>query len=60
MTMPTLIVRASEGYVADDEVTAGRIARMKNASMKTVSGVHHLHVEKPQEIAAAVRELFAM
>lgn len=60
MTMPVLVVRAADGYVPEGETTDGRLARMKNARMKTIAATHHVHVEHPREVQAAVREVLAM
>lgn len=60
MTMPVLVLRAADGYVPEGETTEGRLAQMRHASMRTIPGGHHLHVEDPREVAAAVREILAV
>ena len=57
MTMPVRVLRAAEGYVPEGETTERRLAAMKRSAMKTVPGGHHLHVESPQVVAAAVRDM---
>ncbi|HEY4219986.1 MAG TPA: alpha/beta fold hydrolase [Myxococcota bacterium] len=57
MTMPVLLLRASNGYVAEGEPTTTRLAAMRQATMRTVSGGHHLHVERARDVAAAVRDV---
>lgn len=51
---PVTLVRASEGYVADDDVLRARVAALR-AEVLTVPGPHHLHVEDPTRVAAVVR-----
>jgi pimeloyl-ACP methyl ester carboxylesterase len=60
MTMPVLVVRAEDGYVPEGSTTEGRLSRMARASMRTIPGGHHVHVEAPQAVAAAVREALAI
>jgi pimeloyl-ACP methyl ester carboxylesterase len=60
MTMPVLVLRASDGYVPEGETTDGRLSEMRQAKMRTLSGPHHLHVDRPHDVAVAVRELLAI
>lgn len=57
MTMPVRVLRAAEGYVPEGETTAARLAAMKRSAMKTIPGGHHLHVEAPEAVAVAVRDV---
>lgn len=57
MTMPVRVLRAADGYVPEGETTERRLAAMKRSAMKTVPGGHHLHVESPAVVAAAVRDM---
>lgn len=51
------VLRAEHGYLPDDPVVAERLAALR-AELETVAGApHHLHVERPEVIAAAVRGL---
>lgn len=58
MTMPVVVVRATNGYVPDGSTTDARVAAMKHGRVRTVDGGHHLHVEHPRDLAAAVRSAF--
>lgn len=60
MTMPVLVLRAADGYVPEGETTEGRLAQMPRATMRTLPGTHHMHVEQPHQVAAAVREVLAI
>jgi len=52
------ILRAEHGYVSEEELTRGRVAGIADGAIATVRGVgHQLHVERPEEVAAAVRSL---
>lgn len=57
MTMPVRVLRAAAGYVPEGEMTEARLCAMKRASVKTVPGGHHLHVEAPDQVAVAARAL---
>jgi pimeloyl-ACP methyl ester carboxylesterase len=59
MTMPVRVLRAADGYVPEGETTSLRLAAMKRSAMKTIPGGHHLHVEDPAAVAAAVRDMLA-
>ena len=57
MSMPVRVLRAADGYVPEGGITQERLAAMQRAALKTVPGGHHLHVESPAFVAAAVRDL---
>jgi pimeloyl-ACP methyl ester carboxylesterase len=57
MTMPVRVLRAADGYVPEGETTEGRLRAMKRSAMKTIPGGHHLHVEAPDAVALAVRDI---
>ncbi len=59
MRMPVLVLRASDGYVPEGETTDARLAAMKQARLQTLKGAHHLHVERPADVAGAIRALLA-
>jgi pimeloyl-ACP methyl ester carboxylesterase len=49
------LVRASDGYVVEGETTDARVAAMK-ATTHVLAGPHHLHVEKPLELARIIAD----
>jgi pimeloyl-ACP methyl ester carboxylesterase len=55
VTAPTVIVRASDGYVPEGETLDARLRALR-ATLVQLEGPHHLHVEKPAEVAAIVRQ----
>jgi pimeloyl-ACP methyl ester carboxylesterase len=58
ITARVRILRGEHGYVSVDERNRSRIERLADGAMRTVAGVgHQLHVERPDEVAAAVRSL---
>jgi pimeloyl-ACP methyl ester carboxylesterase len=59
LTMPVVVVRATDGYVSADAPTPERLAAMKSARMIEVTGGHHLHVDQPTSIADVVCDLLA-
>jgi pimeloyl-ACP methyl ester carboxylesterase len=56
---PTLMIRATEGLWSDSEWLQRRIAAVKDVRMVTLPGTHHLHLEDPEPVAAALREFLA-
>ncbi len=58
VTADVVLLRARAGYVGDDEQSAARLAALR-ATKVEVDGGHHLHVERPEVIADAVRALLA-
>jgi pimeloyl-ACP methyl ester carboxylesterase len=61
ITAPVHVLRAADGYVPEGEPATMRVAAMGDGRMTTVEGVpHHMHVERPEAIADAVREMLAV
>lgn len=55
---PVRVLRAEDGYVPDGEPVTSRLLAMGDARLETLAGQsHHLHVDAPDEVARAVREL---
>lgn len=51
-TMPTLVVSASEGLLMNNESLLNRrLAFLPQARHESFSGGHHIHLEKPTEVA---------
>jgi pimeloyl-ACP methyl ester carboxylesterase len=58
ITAKVRILRAEHGYVSKGELARGRVARISDGATAIVRGAgHQLHVERPEEVAAAVRSL---
>ncbi len=52
---PVLVVRATDGYLADEEALRARLSRVARAEVAAVEGApHHLHLERPHDVAALV------
>jgi pimeloyl-ACP methyl ester carboxylesterase len=55
MKMPVLVLRAEHGYVPEGEPVQSRVDAMARAHVKTLAGMHHhIHVDAPEAVAAAV------
>lgn len=53
---PGLLVMAEDGMVANRERTAARITAFPDLEVVTLPGQHHLHMDTPATVAAAVNE----
>ncbi len=53
---PTLLILAREGQVITREVTHQRIARFRDIHVEDLPGQHHLHMDDPEPVAAAIRD----
>jgi pimeloyl-ACP methyl ester carboxylesterase len=49
------IIRGSNGMVLGDEVMNARVAALKNPRVAVVEGGHHVHLDRPREVAEWVR-----
>lgn len=56
---PVLLVRASEGFPFAPKAESARVAALRDAVVVELPGSHHLHLDTPEPVAAAIRELFA-
>lgn len=56
VTGDVVLLRAKDGYVPDDDAVAARVAALR-AKRIDVEGGHHLHVERPEVVARALRDL---
>lgn len=54
ITCPTLAVVADEGYLAGRDSTDERLACIKHLETSILPGNHHLHMDTPEPIAAAI------
>lgn len=51
---PTMIVRASRGWPVDPAMEAARVAAIRGVTVARVDGGHHVHLDHPEAVAAAV------
>ena len=51
---PTLLIRASNGYKVNEDAFQKRIEAVKNINVETLSGGHHIHLEKAHECAELI------
>ena len=56
---PTLMIRASEGLWSDSPWLQARVDAVKDMRVVTLPGTHHVHLEDPAPVAAALREFLA-
>jgi pimeloyl-ACP methyl ester carboxylesterase len=56
---PVLLVRASEGFAFAPKAESARVAALRDAVVVELPGGHHLHLDTPEPVAAAIRELLA-
>jgi pimeloyl-ACP methyl ester carboxylesterase len=59
ITCPVRLVRASKGFPFAPEATSARVAALREVEVVELPGGHHLHLDTPEPVAAAIRELFA-
>ena len=53
---PTLLVRGVRGLLIEREQVSGRCARIADLSMVDLPGRHHLHLDEPAAVAAAIAD----
>ncbi|MCX4240730.1 alpha/beta fold hydrolase [Paraliomyxa miuraensis] len=51
---PTLLVRCGDGYPFAPTAASARVAALRDATMVEVPGGHHVHLDDPEPVAAAV------
>ncbi len=51
---PTHVVVASDGYIKNRDETASRLGRISNLEITELPGFHHLHMDTPEPVAAAI------
>lgn len=54
ITCPTLLIQAREGFEFDRETMAARAAKIADLKLVELDGHHHLHLDDPHTVAAAV------
>ena len=53
---PVLLLRAEKGILPDEGVLRDRLSRIAKLHVETVEGAgHHLHLERPETVAARIR-----
>jgi pimeloyl-ACP methyl ester carboxylesterase len=53
---PTLLVRCGDGYPFAPTAHSARVAALRESTMIEIPGGHHVHLDDPEPVAAAVRE----
>lgn len=56
---PVLLVRATEGFPFAPQPMSARVAALRDVTMVELAGGHHLHLDAPEPVVAALREHFA-
>lgn len=56
VTCPVRLVLGSEGFIPNREQTQVRLAALRHPPTVTLPGGHHIHMEKPAEVARALVE----
>src|SRR5437660_754803 len=57
VSTPVLLLRGERGFVPDEPAARERLSALRDLRIATLAGVsHHLHLEKPAEVAALVLE----
>lgn len=51
---PTHVVVASDGFIINREETAARLGRIKQLEITELPGFHHIHMDTPEPVAAAI------
>ena len=51
---PVQIIQGSHGMMLDDAVMKGRLAALRNPGVTMIDGGHHVHLDKPKEVAAQI------
>ena len=61
LRFPDVLARLHAGTKpgSQRETLDGRVSCMRDARVLTIQGPHHLHVEKPSDLAAAIRTAIA-
>jgi YrbI family 3-deoxy-D-manno-octulosonate 8-phosphate phosphatase len=59
VSCPTLLIRARAGYAFDMKMIAARAACIPRATVKEVTGGHHVHLDDPQAVAEVLTPFFA-
>jgi pimeloyl-ACP methyl ester carboxylesterase len=53
---PALVVTADSGYLADRAETITRLEQLSHCEQQQVSGQHHMHMDNPEPVAAAINQ----
>jgi pimeloyl-ACP methyl ester carboxylesterase len=56
---PTLLIQGTTGYVVQRRHLAHRTEQVARLTVRTLTGGHHLHLDEPEPVAAALREFLA-
>jgi pimeloyl-ACP methyl ester carboxylesterase len=53
--VPLQVIRASRGYPFDEAVMRARLEKLGNPKVLTIDGGHHVHLDRPAEVALAIQ-----
>lgn len=56
---PTLVIRARQGWPFDQVIQAQRLALLRDLEVVEIDGGHHVHLEAPAAVAAAIEAFLA-
>lgn len=56
ISSPVLLLRAKKGYLHNRKYMPVRYATVKNLTIKDIPGGHHVHMERPKEVAELLTE----
>ena len=54
---PVQIIRGANGLTLGDETMAARLAALRGPNVTTLEGGHHVHLDRPAEVAAVIARL---
>jgi pimeloyl-ACP methyl ester carboxylesterase len=57
---PTLVVAADEGLVPLRHVLKSRFAKLKQGTLESLPGGHHLHLDHPERVAPSIRKFLGL
>ena len=56
---PVLCVIADDGYIVAREEMDSRLAMLKNKTVETIAGFHHLHMDSPEAVANVINNFLS-
>jgi pimeloyl-ACP methyl ester carboxylesterase len=59
ITCPVLLIRAASGYPFDEGEVSARLAAITDLRVVKLPGGHHVHLDDPQAVAAAIVDFLA-
>lgn len=56
---PVQVIHGTHGYSLDDEQMQRRLARLRHPQIFAVEGGHHVHLDRPAEVASHIERMIA-